>query len=84
MKIICTSVDNVLKMANDTIRVDYSLLELNKEYEATTKRHSVYYGVSGYVIPSIVVNGWKQWFPEECFITLAEWRDKQINEILYE
>jgi hypothetical protein len=81
MKIICISVEH---KEESFLGVDCSLLELNKQYDGIYRKHDYYYGFKGYIIPSIVKYGFGQWFPEECFITLAEWRDKQINEILYE
>jgi hypothetical protein len=81
MRIICISVEH---KEESFLGFDCSLLEVNKQYDGIYRKHDTYYGYKGYIIPSIVVYGWEQWFPEECFITLAEWREKQINEILYE
>lgn len=79
VKIICVSVTH---KEEKFLGSDCTLLELYKQYEAVYRKHDRYYGFKGYVIPSIDLFGWAQWFPEECFITLVEWRDKQIDNIL--
>lgn len=79
MKIICISVEHKEEIF---LGFDCSLLELHKVYEAIYQRHDTYYGFKGYIIPSIKPYGHELWFPEECFIPLAEWREQQINSIL--
>lgn len=82
VKIICTNINNPhTSNYGEYIYMNHGYLNIGTIYEGEYSKHERYYGCKGYYI-GIDAYGHKQWFPEECFISLSEWRDKKIDEIL--
>ena len=76
-KIVCISTELPLSW----IIYEYKL-ELYKIYEGILKYEGLHKGYSIIGVESIFGEDISTWLPADNFMTIAEWRDKQIDDIL--